>query len=106
MKYKNYNYRSRVRKVFLKYHKLCEFCGINKELEVHHKIPIACGGFSGWANLQTLCKKCHKKITAQQYKDTRILAGIFKKIEKELYKRGYSEEKIYQILSRFIERCS
>ena len=32
------------------------------ELDVHHKIPVACGGSDAPDNLITLCRKCHKKI--------------------------------------------
>lgn len=46
----------------------CQNCGAeadNRELDVHHIIPVAAGGTNHEENLITLCIKCHRKI--EQY---------------------------------------
>lgn len=42
--------------------KVCEICGKTDNLEIHHKIPVYCGGISNPDNLKVLCKDCHKDI--------------------------------------------
>lgn len=39
----------------------CEICGAPGE-EVHHRVRIKDGGKTEPANLQLLCKECHKKV--------------------------------------------
>lgn len=52
---------------------LCELCSARGETvpaaEVHHKTPIRYGGSRlDFANLQALCVRCHRSITAKAQK--------------------------------------
>lgn len=40
----------------------CMVCGDNKNLSVHHKVPISEGGNNDRKNLITVCRMCHAKI--------------------------------------------
>ena len=50
-------------------HPLCEMClkegKYTPMTEVHHIVPIDCGGTNSWDNLQSLCHSCHEKIHHQ-----------------------------------------
>lgn len=39
----------------------CTQCGSEEHLETHHILPLYQGGGNSAANLQTLCKTCHKE---------------------------------------------
>ena len=39
----------------------CEECGATIDLELHHIVPVACGGSNEQSNLKVLCHKCHAK---------------------------------------------
>jgi len=41
----------------------CECCGSDRGLQVHHLIPVACGGPDTYDNLRTLCERCHAILT-------------------------------------------
>lgn len=41
----------------------CELCGSQMGLEVHHIIPVVCGGTDDERNLIALCRGCHAKLT-------------------------------------------
>ena len=47
------------RPAHLKNNPLCEKCGTDKKLEVHHIKPLAVGGTHKASNLMTLCKTHH-----------------------------------------------
>ena len=47
------------------FEKKCFICGKFKDLDLHHIIPRSWGGRDTIANLQLLCKQCHKKIHKQ-----------------------------------------
>ena len=63
-KYGN-NWR-RIRSLYVKRHPLCEYClkegRITPVEEVHHIVPLSCGGTNQFSNLRSLCKNCHTKI--------------------------------------------
>lgn len=40
---------------------VCQKCGKDSSLEVHHIKPLFCGGDNSMENLITLCHGCHKK---------------------------------------------
>lgn len=42
----------------------CQVCGTDKELTVHHIVPISVGGVNTSKNTITLCLKCHQAIHA------------------------------------------
>ena len=50
-------------------HPLCEMCLKNGKVtpteEVHHIVPLSCGGTHASDNLMSLCKSCHSEITAR-----------------------------------------
>lgn len=46
----------------LKQEHSCERCGSDKDLIVHHKVSIACGGTHDIENLVVLCKNCHRRV--------------------------------------------
>lgn len=41
----------------------CELCGSKRSLEVHHIIPIVCGGEESADNMIVICSKCHALLT-------------------------------------------
>ena len=60
----------------------CEVCGKHleaKEVEVHHIVPVECGGGNSRYNLMTLCHKCHNKENKKnkKYKKPRIIFENF-----------------------------
>ena len=58
----------RIRDRFISTHPLCEKCKEQGRLtpaeEVHHILPLSCGGTNDEENLMSLCKSCHSEITA------------------------------------------
>ncbi|MDD1723894.1 MAG: HNH endonuclease [Methanospirillum sp.] len=40
----------------------CQICGDEKELSVHHLVPLSDGGDSTARNLLVLCHSCHQRI--------------------------------------------
>ena len=65
----------RVRDKFIKAHPLCEECKRAGKLtpaeEVHHILPLSCGGTNDVKNLMALCKACHSRITLEATKNNR-----------------------------------
>jgi hypothetical protein len=53
---------AKVRKELRKKVNCCERCRSEKDLQVHHKIPVIAGGSHEESNLVVLCKKCHKDL--------------------------------------------
>lgn len=49
----------------------CQLCGSKFGLEVHHIVPITCGGYDDKRNWLLVCKKCHAMLTP---------TGLFSKI--------------------------
>lgn len=47
----------------LREHSCCELCGNNRNLEIHHIIPVVCGGSDDINNLIVVCGVCHSKLT-------------------------------------------
>ena len=43
--------------------KQCELCGNDRNLEVHHIIPLCCGGEDSIDNMIVVCSTCHAKLT-------------------------------------------
>lgn len=41
----------------------CELCGSSRGLELHHIVPVVCGGSDSPENLILVCKKCHALLT-------------------------------------------
>ncbi|MFD8594564.1 HNH endonuclease [Kitasatospora sp. NPDC059646] len=44
-------------------HFRCRICGARENLEVDHIVPVSRGGSWEPANLQTLCRSCHRTKT-------------------------------------------
>jgi len=40
----------------------CQICGEQKDLSVHHIIPLSMGGDSTTGNLRVLCHTCHQQV--------------------------------------------
>lgn len=40
----------------------CDLCGGNKDLKLHHIIPLSWGGATTDGNCLTLCEACHRKV--------------------------------------------
>ncbi len=59
----------KIRNRYIKAHPLCEEClaagRVTAATEVHHKLPLGKGGTHDDANLMSLCKSCHSRITAE-----------------------------------------
>lgn len=47
----------------LQAHSCCELCGDKRNLEVHHIIPVVCGGSDDVSNLVVVCGRCHARLT-------------------------------------------
>ena len=47
----------------LQSHSCCELCGDKRNLEVHHIIPVVCGGSDDVSNLVVVCGRCHAILT-------------------------------------------
>lgn len=50
----------------LQEHSCCELCGNKRNLEVHHIIPVVCGGSDCVDNLIVICSVCHAKLTPRK----------------------------------------
>lgn len=50
----------------LQEHPFCELCGDKRNLEVHHIIPVCCGGSDNIDNLIVVCGTCHAKLTPKR----------------------------------------
>lgn len=69
----------------------CEDCGQANgpkdspldRLQLHHEIPLWCGGTNKQSNLKLLCQKCHDKAHMKHY---RLKLEKMKKTFKELKK--------------------
>ncbi len=48
------------RQVKIRDHQRCRSCGNDRNLVVHHMVPIKHGGTNLPANLKTICSKCHR----------------------------------------------
>lgn len=48
------------RRIFARDKHKCRDCGGGPPLDIHHIIPVADGGTADAANLECLCKPCHK----------------------------------------------
>jgi 5-methylcytosine-specific restriction endonuclease McrA len=57
---------AKVRAAYIREHPVCEVCGSSGPwLDVHHRdhrSPLEPGA-NVWANLQTLCRSCHRAVT-------------------------------------------
>lgn len=56
----------RIRDRYIASHPLCEKCLTEGRTapaeEVHHILPVSCGGNHSTSNLMSLCRSCHNKI--------------------------------------------
>ena len=52
-----------VKKKLLGRYKVCELCGNDRNLEIHHIIPLCAGGSTSVDNLIVICGVCHAKLT-------------------------------------------
>lgn len=48
------------RQIKIRDHWMCRSCGSKKTIDVHHVLPVKCGGTNLPENLKTLCRKCHR----------------------------------------------
>lgn len=65
---------NRIRKRILKRdHHTCVVCSA-KATDVDHILPRVLGGGDSWGNLQSLCKRCHKRKSAADHQRIRALA--------------------------------
>ena len=53
-------------KQMLREHSCCELCGDKRNLEVHHIVPVCCGGSDNADNLIVVCWICHSKLTPKR----------------------------------------
>lgn len=83
------NYSGEVRKL-LKEHPQCELCGDKRNLEVHHIVPVCCGGSNDVNNLIVVCGVCHSKLTPKRE---------LTKIGKDYYRRIHAMKLRYYELA-------
>ena len=73
----------------------CVYCGSGDKLHVHHIIPIKKGGLNILANLEVVCRLCHKEIHKQldkvlpNEKPRKSFETMAKQYEKGRYKRTF-----------------
>jgi 5-methylcytosine-specific restriction endonuclease McrA len=60
--YRKNNYEKVLRKRHVLENPICEKCGTDKVLEIHHIKPIRSGGINKPSNLITLCQKHHREF--------------------------------------------
>lgn len=59
-------WRRRREKVLSRDNHQCVNCRCEKQLEVHHIVPVSAGGEDGISNLCTLCSDCHRRAHNQR----------------------------------------
>lgn len=75
----------------------CQDCGSQKDLEVHHILPISQGGKNELSNLKTVCSTCHTvNYKDVHYPKDKTLLVPFDKREKQ--RSGIDKSKHSQIL--------
>lgn len=92
----------------------CELCGSVKGLEVHHIIPIVCGGDDSVDNLICVCRKCHALLTPRsvltkigiakvQYIDEHLKgkARLYKLIESHCERDGCCIDSIFDAIEEW-----
>lgn len=112
------DFNNNFRKIYIKNHPYCEYCGNDIEAKhVHHIIPIASGGDNRESNLISLCLECHGKIHNKKFnpnwkelqkigiekakKEGKFRGGQIKAINKDKYfklKNDYETQKITKTL--------
>ena len=81
--------------------KRCEMCGSEEGLEVHHIIPVSCGGSDDESNLKVLCGKCH---TAIHNKDRSYLTKMgIAKMKQNSCVKYISVEDFYKAMNQYFE---
>ncbi len=55
--------RNQKRMDYLRQKQRCELCGAETKLELHHIIPLSCGGRDKAGNWMAVCHSCHSKLT-------------------------------------------
>ena len=48
---------------YLRTKRKCELCNAETELELHHIVPLSCGGRDAAGNWIAVCHRCHSKLT-------------------------------------------
>jgi len=84
---KRHDIRGRLKKeVFETFENKCDICGDNRNLIVHHDIPLYRGGQNDISNLQLVCEACHAKI--HEYDKIVILRMAYEAKMKKLKDAG------------------
>lgn len=73
----------------------CELCGSKRNLEVHHCVPVVCGGDDSDDNLICVCRSCHVKLTPHSLL---IKIGQRKNSEKEKFKK-----ELYELIQKKLD---
>lgn len=60
--YSKEGYKTKIRGYHLEENPVCEKCGTDKNLEVHHIKPLKYGGQHKYNNLMTLCQTHHRQF--------------------------------------------
>lgn len=55
--------QTRLRQIMIDENSRCAKCGSTHNLQMHHMIPVSCGGDNNAANLIILCENCHYEVT-------------------------------------------
>ncbi len=56
-------YKAYTHKDYLKEYNVCELCGRNRPLEIHHIIPLCVDGPDIIENWIAICEPCHNRLT-------------------------------------------
>ena len=47
---------------------VCQYCGSESNLEIHHITPLYAGGTNSMGNIEVVCEDCHGRLTSQAYR--------------------------------------
>ena len=68
----------KIKRVVVRYQKICQRCGKRRELTVHHIVPRRRGGKHSFKNLAVLCRTCHLELE--------LMIGMFEEAKGGLMK--------------------
>lgn len=88
--------KSKLRRVLIRKQSSCCICSSTIELELDHIKPIAEGGTNGLANLQVLCRTCHRRKTNTSKRMTGSWIKVM--LRGAMRRRGYKLEFIERYL--------
>lgn len=88
----------------------CELCGSSRGLELHHIVPVVCGGSDSPENLILVCKKCHALLTPKSEltriglkkakQGTKFVSAIDFYTELDAYEGDFVLKDVFEVFNR------